>query len=717
MNPPSGKKSKTDGFLILEIGTEEIPSRLIPGVVAELEEKSARMLSEVRLEAREVEAMATPRRLTVRAVGIPRRQESRVEEVIGPPHSAAFDPAGRPTPAALGFARSQGLPVERLTVKETEKGTYVCAIKTETGEETMAVLRQTLPLLISSLVFPKMMRWNETGVKFARPVRWIMAIYNGRRVAFRWFGLESGNRSRGHRFLSRGTFEVNSWDGYTAGLKRRHVILDPAERKKIIRDGLTRLARAAGGRLTPDENELLPQAVFLTEDPVAMSGRFEPKFLELPSEVLISAMVEHQGYFPLVGPKGKLLPRFLFVANGKPPTSEVIQAGNERVLRARLEDARFYFEQDKKQTLLQRKDLLGGLIFHERLGTLFQKMERVRRLASNLAREAGRGEAEIDKVDRAALLSKSDLLTGVVREFPNLQGVMGREYALLEGEDPEVAAAIREHYFPRQSEDPNPPRTSTGKFLTAADRLDTLTGFFGVDMVPSGSMDPYALRRHGAGLIQVLLDDLFASISLGKAVRTAAILYSEQGIMLKKDPQAIYNELERFLRQRLEVSLKRRFEGEGNYRPDLAEAVLGGGLDCPLDLYLRFVALLSFRQQPEFEPLIVAFKRASRIVPKGFEGPVRPAEFRSPVEQALHEAYMKSEGLFQNAMAARRYGEALEFLTALRAPIDAFFNGVMVMDENRAVRDNRLALMNRISRLFTTFGDFTRVQEGDRART
>lgn len=705
------------GELLLEIGTEEIPSRVLPKAMNDLKEQAARMLSEARIPAERVESFATPRRLVVWATGIPLRQATQITEVTGPPRSAAYDAEGRPTAAATGFAKALNVPVESLTIKKTDKGDYVCAVRKQPSVPAIRILKDLLPQLILSLGFKKMMKWNGQGMRFARPIRWIVAVLDGRVVPFRLAGLSNGNRSYGHRFTARRPFAVKSWDGYRKDLKKHHVILDPAERESMIREGLTRFAKEKKG-LVQEDPDLLTQAVFLTEQPVVMLGGFDKKYLGLPVEVPTTVMKEHQGYFPLLGKNGLLKPHFLFVSNIKTKIPAVIRAGNERVIRARLEDARFYFEQDKKQTLEERVGQLSGLVFHEKLGTLYQKMERIRELASLLVRESGRGEPEIGRVERAALLCKSDLLTGMVREFPSLQGIIGREYAKLQEQDSEVAEAIAEHYYPRQAEDPNPPRTLTGKFLTAADRLDTLVGFFGVDLVPSGSMDPYALRRQGMGLVQVLLDEAFAQISLQKMIETAAGLYASRGVSLKRNSKTICDELDRFLAQRMETYLKRRFGPETGYRADLADTVLCGAFDNPLDLYLRFVALMSFQSQPDFEPLIVTFKRASRILPAGFKGDIRPEEFKEPVEKELYQFYRTAEAEANQFFSQRQYRDVLKTLADLRRPIDAFFNGVMVMDEDPAIRENRLALLRGIADLFFRFGDFTRVvvEEGAKAR-
>ncbi|HET6465000.1 MAG TPA: glycine--tRNA ligase subunit beta [Nitrospiria bacterium] len=716
MKRAASQTANPGGELILEVGTEEIPSRVLPPALIELKEKAIRMLSDARIPAERVETFATPRRLVVRATGVPPRQVTQVTEVTGPPRSAAYDADGRPTAAAIGFAKAQGVSVENLTIKKTGKGDYVSVVQKQPSLPSSRVLKGLLPDLILSLGFPKMMRWDGQGVRFARPIRRILALLDGRVVPFHLSGLVSGKRSWGHRFMANRSFPVKSWDGYCRDLKRHHVILDPAERELLIRQELSRFAQHKKGRMVED-SDLLLQAVFLTEEPVVMLGGFDKKYLALPSEVPITVMKEHQGYFHLLGKNGSLLPYFLFVSNVKTQKPDLIRTGNERVLRARLEDARFYFERDKEKTLIERKDQLKGLVFHEKLGTVYQKMERLKELAAGLARALGSDPQEISRIEKAALLCKSDLLTGMVREFPSLQGVVGREYARLQGEDPKVAEAIAEHYFPRQSDDTNPPRTVTGKFLTAADRLDTLVGFFGVDLVPSGSMDPYALRRQGLGLVQVLLDEAFAGISLGQAIETSAGLYADRGISLKKDSTTLRDELERFLAQRMETYLKRRFGQAPRedivFRADLADAVLCRPFDNPLDLYLRFVALTAIHRQPDFDPLIVVFKRASRILPPGFNGKVQPEALRESVEKKLYDAYLKVEKQLTEFIKKRDYAQALQALAQLRRPIDDFFNAVMVMDKDPMVQKNRLALLQGITKLFSRFGDFSRVAVED----
>ena len=693
---------------MIEIGTEEIPSRLIPSTLDNLMERGRAIFKESRVSAKEILTYATPRRLVMRAVGLPKKQESQETEVIGPPRKAGYDAKGKPTPVAIGFAKARGASVSDLKIKKTSKGEYLYVVRKEASVTTIRVLKEILPTLLSSIKFPRAMRWDHHGLRFARPVRWILAVFDGEPVRFRLGGLISGNHSWGHRFIANRPFVVKSWNGYCQSLKRFHVILDPSERRRIIETGLTRLAQKTKGRADKDPS-LVEQAVYLTEEPSVMLGRFDKRYLELPSEVLVTVMKEHQGYFPILDKKGKLMPSFLFVSNVKTRNPKLIKSGNERVLRARLEDARFYYEQDQKESLSHRMSRLDQLVFRDGLGSYYHKVERLGKLSANLLQAAGKNDEAVERVRRAAEICKVDLLTGMVREFPSLQGIMGCEYAKRQGEDEEVATAISEHYFPRHAEDSKDPKTTTGKFLTAADRLDTLVGFFGIGEIPTGSEDPYALRRHGMGLIQILLDNAFSNVSVREMIQTSVELYSESGHSLKKRPEIIGDELEKFLRQRMETTLRRRFEPEGKYRPDLADAVLSLPFDLPVDLYRRFVALTVFHLQEGFEALMFSFKRVSRIIPSGADGEVREERFKEKVEKDLYVAWKMADEQLGTLLPNHRYSDVLEVLARLRLPIDRFFDGVMVMDEDPDIRENRLALLILVRDLFFKYCDFTKV--------
>ena len=673
---------------MIEIGTEEIPSRLIPSTLDDLREQGRVILKESRIPAREIVTYATPRRLVMRALGLPQKQESQVTEVIGPPLKAGYDAQGKPSPVAVGFAKARGVKVSDLKIKKTEKGEYLSVVRKEASVSTIRVLKGILPTLLSSIKFPKAMRWDHHGLRFARPIRWVLAVLDGEVVPFKLGGLTSSNRSWGHHFIANRAFVVKSWKGYCSSLKKLHVILDPSERQRIIEAGLSQLAQKTKGWADKDPS-LIEQAVYLTEEPKVMVGHFDKSYLELPTEVLVTAMKEHQGYFPVRDKKGKLMPSFLFVSNVKTRNPTLIQSGNERVLRARLEDARFYFEKDQTETLNDRVGQLAQLVFRDGLGTYHHKMERLSKLSTELLQAAGKKDEAIKRARRAAELCKVDLLTGMVREFPSLQGVMGCEYAKRQGEDEEVAIAISEHYFPRNAEDVKDPRTTTGKFLTAADRLDTLVGFFGLGETPTGSEDPYALRRHGMGLIQILLDEAFSRVSMRKMIQVSIGLYSKGGNPLKKQPEVIGDELENFLRQRMETTLRRRFEPKGKYRRDLADAVLSLPFDFPVDLYRRFVALTLFQLQKGFEALMISFKRVSRIIPSERVSDIREDLFKEKVEMELYSSWKMADEQMKGLMSEHRYPDILEVLSRLRLPIDRFFDGVMVMDKNPEIRENR----------------------------
>jgi glycyl-tRNA synthetase beta chain len=696
---------------LLEIGCEEIPSDFIQPALAEFRERTTKLLSEARISASEVKVYATPRRWVVYIPDLPDHQEAFSEEILGPAKSIAYDAEGKPTRAALGFAKSQGMPVSALAIKRTPKGEYVSVLKTQKSQPTQKILQSLLPRLIGEIQFPKTMRW-EGDTRFARPVRWMMALYRGKIVPFRYAGLSSGNRSFGHRLISDRAFTVRDFKPYIVLAKRHGVIVDQEERTQLIRRGLLRWAQSLGGRVLEDE-ELLTQATYMTEYPVVLRGSFPEDYLKLPSEVLITAMKEHQGYFSVIDRSGKLLPFFLCVINTKAKDTDMIRRGHERVLRARLEDARFYFEQDQKRPLAERTADLKGLTFQDRLGTMAEKTERLEALCISLSQIVD--PQWIGSLKQAARLCKTDLLTGMVREFPNLQGIMGREYALHHKQPEAVAYAIAEHYLPRYGGDILP-KTLPGKILAVSDKLDTLVGCFGIGLAPTGSQDPYGLRRSGLGLIRILIDNAFIKVSLGSMIDQAIGLYKEK---LTQPARKLKQEVLGFLAQRMDSYLRTQAASTagdpaaawflGEFRGDLAEAVLSRPLENPLDVYQRFLALVQFHKSDEFEPLMLTFKRATRIIPAGFTGAVDAALLKEKEELDLHAASHQSFQKMVSLMAGKKYPDALAELCRLRQPIDRFFDKVLVMDENRLVRENRLAILKAIGTLFEQFADFSRI--------
>ncbi len=693
--------------LLLEVGVEEIPSHYLSQTLSQLREKSARLLKTHRLPYEAVSVMCTPRRLVLHVRGLADKQEALVREVQGPPKAA-------PAQAAQAFATSQGVSVQSLKAQKTPRGEYLFAQVTEKRRASAGILKELLPELLSSFSFPKSMRWNESGVRFVRPLRWILALYGDRVIRFKYGGVMSGNLSYGHPLMRPGSFVVKKPSTYWKELARRFVVVDQDERESIILKQIQILAKARKGKLQVDK-ALVEQNGFQTEYPVALCGGFDKAFLQLPQEVLINVMGEQQGYFTLYGPGGRLLPYFICVADVRAKKMDVVQKGHERVLRARLEDARFYFEEDQKRPLLDRVDDLKGVTFHERLGTLHEKMRRIERLSTFLAKSL---EPEChDRLQRAARLCKADLLTGMVREFPALQGVMGREYARLQGEDEEVSRAIFEHYLPRWASDPSMPKSSLSKFLALADKIDTITGFFAVGLRPSGSEDPYALRRLGQGVVRILLDQVFIGLSLDELV---GLSLSALGEKVKGKSEQVKSEIMVFLRERLQAFIKLRASGQGgredsawfgqgSHRADLVDAVLLHRFDYVAQAYRRIVSLVIFHKREEFDPLMVGFKRAARIVPSELSQPVQADLLKQKEEKALFDACRVAADRVKPLIEAQKYEETLGVLAALRQPIDAFFEEVFVMDEDIQVRNNRLALLKSVCDLFNQYADFSLV--------
>ncbi|MCS7309678.1 MAG: glycine--tRNA ligase subunit beta, partial [Armatimonadetes bacterium] len=486
--------------LLLEIGTEELPAGVVEDALAQLQQAVTHRLQEARIDFGEVQTFGTPRRLILLLHDVAPSQTDVIREVRGPAANVAFDAQGNPTPAALGFARKQGVDVSELEVVHTPQGDYVMAKVFERGKSTVEVAAQVFPEVIRSLTFPKMMRWGSGNLRFCRPIRWLLALYGGEVVSFDLDGIRSGNRSRGHRFLAPEEFEVHTPEELFQQLEARYVLYDHRRRRQSIREQAERLAEQVGGCILWDD-ALLDEVTHLVEYPTALLGRFDPQFLSLPEPILVTAMKKHQRFFAVTDAQGKLLPYFVAVRNGDDRHLDIVREGNERVLTARFNDAHFFYERDRQQPLEAFVGDLGRIVFQEKLGTMADKTVRLRRMAMELAEQAG---VEPALADRAAFLCKADLATEVVMELPALQGVMGREYALLSGEPQAVAQAIAEHYQPRFAGDALP-ESALGRLLAVCDRVDTLAGYVGaLEIVPTGSGDPFGLRRAAQGVVQIL---------------------------------------------------------------------------------------------------------------------------------------------------------------------------------------------------------------------
>lgn len=684
--------------LLFEIGTEEIPAGFLSKAVVDMEEIIRKSLTEKRIAFDGIRCLATPRRLVLTIADLAQKQDDQTVEKMGPAKRAAFDENGQPTKAALGFARGQEVEVSELETITTDKGEYLGVRKTITGQPTAGLLPEILTNFMLSIPFRKSMRWGARSLRFARPVHWLVALYGGKVVPFKIEDIESGNTSRGHRFMSPVSFTVNGFSDYLEKARENFVIVDPEERKKLILEEAQKEAQAAGGRLFYDE-ELLEAISFIVEYPVVVRGGFDGEYLALPQEVLTTTMISHQKYFPVVDDKGKLLPFFIAVSNTKARDLSVVAAGNERVLRARLADASFFFEEDRKVPLEERVESLKKVVFHTQLGTSHKKVMRFRRLAVKIAAALKVRPAVKKNVDRAALLAKADLESLMVGEFAELQGIMGREYALLAGEDPACANAIYEHYLPVVAGG-RLPASDEGAIVGIADKMDTIAGFFGVGLPPTGTADPYALRRQSLGIINIILSKQYA-LSLNFLIDESLTLLKDT---LKKPASDAKKDVLDFFRGRLQHQLISQ-----GYAYDTVEAVLSADMDDLLVVIEKIKALEDFRKNPEFEPVSVAFKRVDNIL-KDFKGG------RADVNLLAHDAEIQLFSALDDIktrveknIAEKDFIGALNKLAALRPAVDAFFDHVMVMDKDEQIRLNRLSLLSEISCLFHKIADFSKI--------
>lgn len=681
--------------LFLELGTEEIPAGFIPRALEDMEKLLRQELEQARITHGDIRTFATPRRLAVAVAAVARTQQRQQLEVTGPPARIAYDDQGQPTKAAIGFARTNGVEVADLKIVQTDKGDYLGISKVIEGGSSAAQLPEMLTRIIGKIAFKKSMRWKDLDVRFARPVHWIIALYDGEVVPVTYGDLHSSNLSRGHRFMAPQAFPVSGLDDYLDQCEKHHVIADISRRRRMIEEQLEALAATLGGRINPDA-ALLQEVTFLVESPQALAGTIDERFLQLPPELLITSMREHQRYFTLVDEQGRLLPHFITVANTHASDPSVVVAGNERVLKARLSDAMFFWREDQKAPLEERLEALKKVVYQARLGTSYEKVERFTELAEGLARQLA--PQAVDLTRRAARLAKCDLETGMVYEFPELQGVIGREYALLEGENPRVATAIYEHYLPTQAGGVLP-SDDVGALVSIADKIDTICGCFSVGLIPTGTADPYALRRSAIGILSIILDR-------GYRVDIPALVSRSVALLADKSQRAsdeTVSEVVSFIRLRLLHLLAQQ------YPADVVEAVLSASFAEPVDALTRIRALATLKQRADFEPLAVAFKRVGNIIKQGVQRPVDQAVLVEASEQELYRQLQQVEEEVRTLVADRDYLRALEAVARLREPVDAFFDDVMVMVDDERIRTNRLALLTSIAALFSGIADFSRI--------
>ena len=683
--------------LLLEIGTEEIPAGYIQPALEALAGSLVRKLDEARIDHGAARVLGTPRRLAVIIDDVAARQNSVTENVTGPPQRVAVDAQGQWTMAAVKFAEKVGVAPERLTFIDTEKGRYLCAAITDKGTTTGKFLKQALPDIILSIPFPKTMRWADLSIAFARPIQSIAALLGNAVIAFSLEQrLKSNRYARGHRFMHPRNIKIRHADEYVQCLREADVIVDIQERKEMVRREIVAAAARMGGKIVPDD-ALLDTVTNLVEIPVAAAGRFDEGFLELPREILITSMREHQKYFAVVDGQERLMPCFVAVNNTRAKDMDLVAKGHERVLRARLSDAQFFYRADLQHKMESWGERLSGVLFQAQLGTMEAKVRRIQQLGSHLADMAAPGVKPL--VLRAAQLCKTDLVSQVVFEFPNLQGTMGRIYAAKAGEDAQVAAAIEEHYRPTYSGGALP-QTTTGALLAIADKLDTICGCFSVGLLPTGASDPYALRRQAIGIIQIMRQhQLFFSLKEAIAVS----LNCFEAAKAQETMEAVHA----FLQQRISYILS-----EEGFAKDIIAAVVTVSIDQIPGVWQRVQALQQLRNAPDFEPLAVAFKRAVNILRKAPELPATgpdPAVFEDASERQLFEAYQQVKSQVAEQLSAAQWYEALCVIATLRQPVDRFFEEVMVMVENPALRRNRLALLQAIANLFNHIADFSKI--------
>ena len=678
--------------LVFEVGTEEMPPRFVPQAIEAIKERFNKWLKDERIERKDIRVFGTPRRLVI--LGLLEEYQSPLEVLkIGPSKKVAFNENGHPTPQAEGFAKSQGVSVDELLVISTEKGEYVAVKKREEGKSTSQLLKEFLPQLILGLPMPKSMRWEKRNLRFIRPIRWVLAVFGGEVLELEVF--EASSYTFGHRFMAPQRIKVNGIKDYLAQLREAYVLVDQEERRLRIREEIKKVTTPVGGHPLIDE-DLLEEVTFMVEYPWAILGGFEESFLRLPKEVLITTMQHHQRFFPLLNDKGQLMPYFVAISNTLAKDMEVVRKGNERVLKARLEDANFFYNEDLKAPLEERVPRLKEVVFHSELGSLYDKVQRLTALSEKIAFKVCPEKVEL--VKRAAFLCKADLLTEMVGEFPELQGIMGREYALKAGENDEVALAIEEHYKPKFSDD-DLPQSETGSVLSLAEKLDNLCGFFSIGLSPTGTSDPFALRRQAIGLIMILLKRKWR-LNLREVIKWAFGLLRDK----VKKPEAEEEVLEFILG---------RYEGillsEG-FLKDEINAVFEVQKEDVVDIKNRIQALHQFRFSSDFQNLVIAFKRVSNIL-KGVTFPqeVNPELFLQEEEKELYNLYLSISQEAEPFLKKEDYLGLLGLFVKMKDTIDRFFDKVLVMTEEKNIRENRLVLLGFIHRFFLRVGDISKL--------
>ena len=679
--------------LLLEIGTEEVPAHFMPGILAQLKEKATAKFQEMRLDFDEVTTLGTPRRTALLVKNLAETQQGASSEYKGPSTAIAFDKDGNPTKAAIGFARGKKVDVADLVVKDG----YVYAVSSEEGKQTVELLPTLLKELVEGLNFSKIRRGGALDFGFVRPVGWLVGLCDEELSDFTVANVTSGRVSRGHRFLSEGDFTINKASDYEQACKDAFIIVDQEKRRDIIKAQIEEIAKAHNGHAEITE-DLLEEVIYLVEYPTALCGTFEDKYLKLPKEAVMTPMRDHQRYFPVLDDNNNLLPLFITVRNGGDYCLDKVQHGNERVLRARLADAQFFFDEDRKHSLYDYVEKLKTVVFQEGLGTIYDKANRLAELSAFIGEKVNATEDEIKTTKRAAILAKADLVSAMVCEFTELQGIMGREYALLDGEGQEVATAIYEHYMPRFAGDAEPASVA-GRLVSLADKMDNIVATFSRGLVPTGSQDPFALRRQALGIVHTIIEANYTiSISeiADKAMDLLNITDSEKRAEIQKN-------VAEFFTLRLKNVLS-----DNDVRYDIIDAVLENA-DEVAGTYAKACVTAQEIASGVLNDAIQAFVRVGNISKKAENNVINEALFTLDEEKALYNIYVAVAKDVETALNNKDYKTAIDKMQELTAPINNFFDNVMVMDKDEQIKNNRLALLKNIDTLIKSIADFGKI--------
>lgn len=682
-------------YLLFEVGVEELPSRFVSSTLQQIKSNLTKMLSENRIEFNEIDTYGTPRRLTFIVKGISDRQSNLEEEVKGPSKKIALDADGNFTKPALGFMKSKGIKEEDVIFKTIGKDEYIFGTIRQEGKETSEVLKNILPEAVKSVTFPKAMRWGGKNMRFARPIRWIVTLLNDNILNFDLEGIQSSNITKGHRFLGESEFEVNSLEDYLNKLEKNYVILDQDRRKEIIKSQCIEVAKSLNGEVELDE-DLLEEVTHLVEYPTAFYGEFNEDYAKLPKEVVTTPMQQHQRYFPVVK-NGKLLPNFIAVRNGNDYRIDKVKAGNEKVLVARLEDALFFYKEDTKKGLETYIEKLKSVVFQAKLGTIYDKSLRIEKLSSDIIDLLNLNNDKEDTI-RAAKLCKADLVTSMVFEFTELQGIMGREYAKVSGENETVSEAIFEHYLPRFAGDILP-KTNSGIILSLADKLDSISGFFAIGIQPTGSQDPYALRRQALGILNILMDSKI-DVSLDTLVKLSLDNYSN----LEFNKEEVINAIMEFFKERI----KNLFRDLG-IRYDVIDAVLSSNINDISDMHLRATELNNWLDKDELVEMLTAFNRVSTLAQKSESSKIDKGLLKEEAEINLYNEFKNTKEKVNNLLKDKKYSEALDSFASLRQSIDNMFDSVMIMDKDESIKNNRLGLLKQIYDTMLSICDLSKI--------